>query len=247
MTNNGNVILERGLSGRFISAVDGYTLDYVGRPYYNSKKRRRYFGRDLQPGEIGCLLSHRKIYKKIVDEDIETALILEDDVVFEREIREILKLLMTPAVSWDVLRFLGSEKIYKRGCRIIAPLTGKYSYARLPTTPGGGHAYLVTRHAADILLKHTASNWVPIDVLLGRMWETGLETLVLHPAPVYTDVRAGSTIGDKRFDKTNRLTGMEKRFYPLFRCWYRITETLGKRYIYWSAWPRDRIRLRHHR
>ncbi len=261
-----------GVDLTFIEAVNGREMsDEAIATVYDSARRKRFFGRDMTKGEIGCLLSHRKIFEKMIAENIPLAAVLEDDVIFEADFKEALsaltqntchseqseesksnspstdpsltlKMTKQQTLQWDVIRFLGSAKIYKRGCRKIAPLGGtRYHYARLPTAPGGAHGYLLTRHAAEIMLRHMRRNWVPIDTLQGRMWETGLETLVLYPAPLYPDPAAETTIGnDTRFDKTVRLEGLPRLLYPLTRAWYKITDTLGKKWIYWGSWLKDK-------
>ncbi len=58
------------ISYKRISAVDGEsseTPDIVG----------------LTPGEVGCILSHKKVLEKIIEEKIQLPLILEDDIIFE--------------------------------------------------------------------------------------------------------------------------------------------------------------------
>lgn len=228
-----------GVGYEFFPAVDGRGFDLSQLAAYDGAKRRRYFGRDMLPGEMGCLLSHRNIYEKMVTENIPVAVILEDDVVFEEDFREALLTLLGTKIKWDVIRFLGSKKIYARGCRKIAKLTDKYWLARLPTAPGGAHGYVLTLEAAKVMIRHMQRNWMPIDTLQGRMWETGLETLVLWPAPVHID-NSESTIGEAaRMDKTVKLTGLERALYPFFRAVYKITDTLGKRYVYWGSWLRD--------
>ncbi len=229
-----------GVPFEFIDAVDGRKFDLANTPCYNRAKRLRYFGRDMIGGEIGCLLSHLKIYEKMNKENIPYAVILEDDVVFEPEFKSVLEKLCETHVPWDVVRFLGSEKVYARGCRKIAPLFEKYWMARLPTAPGGAHGYILTLKAARIMIKHMKTNWVPIDTLQGRIWETGIETLVLYPAPLYIDDAAGTTIGDARLDKTLQINGLQKKLFPVFRAWFKLCEGLGKRYVYLSAYPRDR-------
>ena len=47
-------------------------------------------GRPILPGEIGCALSHYHIYRRLIDESIPYACILEDDVVLEREFKDQL-------------------------------------------------------------------------------------------------------------------------------------------------------------
>ncbi len=229
-----------GLPFTFFEAVDGYALSLADCPVYDGARRRRWFGRDMTQGEVGCLMSHRAIYQKMVDENIAVALILEDDVMFEKDFPAVLAALLASPVRWDMVRFLGSPKIYRLGRREIVDLVPGYRIARIPGTHGGAHAYLLTLHAACVLLRHTERSWVPIDTLHGRCWATGLEFLVVHPAPLHTDEAAGSTIGDARFDKTVRLTGWSKALFPLRRFWFKLCETAGKRYVYWSSWFRDR-------
>ncbi len=229
-----------GLPFAFFDAVDGRALSLDACPVYDGARRRRYFGRDMTRGELGCLMSHRAVYRKMLDEGLEAALVLEDDVLFEDDFPAVLRALMTTPVPWDLIRFLGSAKIYRRGCRIVAPLLGGYALARLPSTHGGAHAYLIRRAAARRLYLHTERSWVPIDTLQGYCWRTGIESLVVHPAPLRTDDAAGSTIGDVRFDKTVRTAGLARALYPLSRFWFKLWENSGKRYVYWSAWFRDR-------
>lgn len=224
----------------FFEAVDGASLSKEQLSFYDSIKRKKYFGRDLQRGEIGCLLSHRGIYEKMIRENIPSAIILEDDIIFENDASSVFDALNKSSVKWDVVRFLGSKKIYKRGCRIIAPLIGRYFIARLPTAPGGAHGYIIKLEAARVMLTHMQRNWLPIDSLQGRMWETGLETLVVYPAPLFPDDQEASTIGDKRFDKTLQLKGLAHWLYPLNRAWFKLEEAVGKKYIYLSSWFRDR-------
>ncbi len=59
-------------------------LTYYDKEYYNS--RPNYF----TPGAVGSALSHYFIYKRIVDEKIEVALILEDDMALQADLPELL-------------------------------------------------------------------------------------------------------------------------------------------------------------
>lgn len=48
-------------------------------------------GRPSTPGEIGCALSHCGVYRKIVDEGVPYALVLEDDVRLSVSLREVVQ------------------------------------------------------------------------------------------------------------------------------------------------------------
>lgn len=231
-----------GLPYEFIEAVDGKAMAPEYQALYDRTRRMRYFGRDLKLGELGCTFSHYKIFKKMDAENIEHAVILEDDAIFEKEFEQVLSALMDTSVPWDVIRFLGSKKIYKRGCRKITPLVGRYSLARLPTTPGGAHGYLLSLKAARAMIKYMQRTWMPIDAQQGRMWETGLETLVVHPAPLFPEPDNVSTIGDERMDKTLEITGVQRALFPFCRAWFKVSEQVGKKYVYWGSALKDKSR-----
>jgi GR25 family glycosyltransferase involved in LPS biosynthesis len=50
-------------------------------------KEEKLFGMDLTPGAIGCALSHRAVWRRIVEAQHQCCLILEDDVEFHPAIR----------------------------------------------------------------------------------------------------------------------------------------------------------------
>ncbi|WP_373086221.1 glycosyltransferase family 25 protein [Sneathiella sp.] len=221
-----------GITPIFFEAIDGYKLDIADLSAYDQEKRRRYFGKDLRAGEIGCLLSHRAIYETMVREGIECALVLEDDVFLADDFKIVLEDIQASALQWDVLRFVGHGKVFDNGYRRLARLQGTYSITRVPTSPSGAYAYMLTLKAAKRLLQFMQKNWLPVDIVHSRSWETGLETLLVHPSPVTPDLVGPSTIGDARFDKASEITGFTKLIHPLYRFWYKLSNGAGKRIIY---------------
>ncbi len=227
---------------RFFDAVDGRDLDLETLPAYAKTRRRLFFGRDMTKAEVGCLLSHRAIYQHIVDCNIEAAVILEDDVFLDPCFPEVLRDLLRVPIKWDVIRFLAPDKVQKTG-RMIWPLLCKpYALARIRTTPGGAYGYMLTRKAAARFLRHMQKNALPVDILHGYVWKTGLETFILKPSPVSADMVVESTIGyDQRSDKTVRLSRGQRVIYPFARAWLKFSELVGKRFVYWASWPRDML------
>ncbi|MBP6562732.1 MAG: glycosyltransferase family 25 protein [Neisseriaceae bacterium] len=76
-----------GLDAEFIPAVNGKALPLnqlktLAADYDNS---------GLTAGEIGCALSHIAIYQKMIDEGIDQALILEDDVILSGDLLAVLR------------------------------------------------------------------------------------------------------------------------------------------------------------
>ena len=118
-----------GLEHGFVSAVDGSTLSReemdaaydkkATMDYFNSHKLglRNFIDTDLAPTEIGCALSHIKIYKEIVAIDECVALVMEDDVSIREELPKFLSYIHLFPIDWDIV-FLGcsSRKTFLRKC-----------------------------------------------------------------------------------------------------------------------------------
>src|SRR5690625_7796816 len=67
-----------GVEFEFFYGVDGYQLSESELARVDQAYCREHFGHELTHGEIGCALSHIKLYEKIQKEGIEQALILEE-------------------------------------------------------------------------------------------------------------------------------------------------------------------------
>ncbi len=228
-----------GVDFEFVAAVDGRDFDVQAHPAYDSPRRRRAFGRDLNGGELGCLLSHRAIFQRMVDEGLEQVLVLEDDVVLGADFLAVMPSILAAAEHYDIVRFLSASKIARLRQRRVLPLAKGYSLARLETTPGGAYAYLIRRRAAERLLPLMQRNWLPVDTLMGRAWEHGLNWLIVWPALADYDRNIDPDISFARYYKGAQLRGAEKLRYRLTRAWFKIAETVGKRWVFWSRWWAD--------
>ena len=67
-----------------------------------------WWKRDVIPGEIGCMVSHIKVWERIVAEGLDKTLILEDDFNPKGKMTELEE----PTVDFDVA-YLGRYKIQK--------------------------------------------------------------------------------------------------------------------------------------
>eukprot|EP00331_Platyophrya_macrostoma_P010723 CAMPEP_0176426198 /NCGR_PEP_ID=MMETSP0127-20121128/11810_1 /TAXON_ID=938130 /ORGANISM="Platyophrya macrostoma, Strain WH" /LENGTH=202 /DNA_ID=CAMNT_0017807441 /DNA_START=273 /DNA_END=881 /DNA_ORIENTATION=+ len=86
----------------------------MGRQRFLLPREEKLFGMDLTPGAIGCALGHRRIWQRVVDEDIKTALILEDDVEFHPRFARLLPDLWRRIPSdWGMVYFGGLDLLAK--------------------------------------------------------------------------------------------------------------------------------------
>lgn len=168
-----------GLSIDRISAVDGLDVP--------AHLRCKFFAGSshnpanlLMPGEVGCYASHLLSYEKILEDGLDWALVLEDDVTlgddFAQTVRETVKLLPS---GWDIVR-LSSEP--RRSVLSVAPLhSGRHlvRYCKLPKQAG---AQLVSASGAKKMLLH-GLRVRPVDADLRHGYLYNLDTFGVYPAP----------------------------------------------------------------
>lgn len=130
-----------GLTIEFIDAVAGNSLsdDELQKCTYD------YPACHLTKGEIGCALSHLKIYEKMTNENIGHALILEDDAVLSDSINEHIKNIIKSNNNKPNIYLLSKVESYFP--RII-----KNNLHRVYDA-SGAHAYIINKNAAQRILK----------------------------------------------------------------------------------------------
>lgn len=79
-----------GLDWEIFPAFDGRNLTENEREdIYDEKRAKKITGRILSNGEIGCAMSHRNIYRKMVEDNIKKAVILEDDIILAPDFKKV--------------------------------------------------------------------------------------------------------------------------------------------------------------
>lgn len=135
----------KDLDVTFVEAVDGRLLSEVQlQTIFDMQACVQRNGRIINPGEIGCTLSHRKCYQKVLDSASSYVLILEDDISIVGK--------MNAVINDAVTDFMNSKKP-----RILF-LSGDYWYWRKKTITKvcwavGSYAYFINRAAIERILK----------------------------------------------------------------------------------------------
>ena len=78
-----------GLEFERFEAIDGADL-VRPHPLFDEKRFLLDQKKHIVSGEIGCALSHREIWKKIIEEGLPRALILEDDIEVSGKVKHLL-------------------------------------------------------------------------------------------------------------------------------------------------------------
>jgi glycosyl transferase family 25 len=173
-----------GLPFEFVDAVDGRS----GLPAAWEAKVDRLgtvtkHGYGMSDGEFACALSHQLIYRKILDEGLQGAVVLEDDAI------------LTPMFAgfyrnrgYRTARFIQlfcySARIWRGpGCPAAAAATRLY---RLAQNPFASVGYSLSRSAAEYFANHSfpirdRADW-PIDLTqLGALLT--VPSIIRHPTP----------------------------------------------------------------
>lgn len=197
-----------GLDFEFFDAVYGKALSteelsqidyefYVKN--YNAKK-------PLTLGEIGCAMSHIKLYKHIIENNIQEAIIFEDDVFLNFHFKEILKetLKKVPSKKEIIFLYHGKAKIFP----FTKSLPERYRLARYLTPSKNSKrtiistaAYLITYLGAKKLLNTAYPIRMPADYLTGSLQLTGIKAYGIEPCCVFTGMESEI---DAQGDRENR-------------------------------------------
>lgn len=177
----------------------------------------------MSPPEVGCALSHLRLYQHILDQGLDRAVIIEDDVTVNADTMLALDHLDVIKEPWDVVHFscdLGIKSL---------PWTHKYYFdqkrdmyfSRLGMHNAtldaifncrrvcfGTVLYVVTPRACEVLLEKGYPARINADYLLGIIAYHNLRTFLAHPMGHYwmpNEEGNNSTIGDRPRHRLVRL------------------------------------------
>lgn len=149
---------------------------------YDSEKRRRRFGYDLLPQEIGCFLAHRNCWRECAD-DNRLMLILESDAKANNgvDLPLILEHISQVHTKFDLVRMQATFPRNEVFGKKIRELTPGFALYQCIGDPMGAVAYVVTPNAARMLVESSETFFQPVDVFLGSTWMHRLRYRTVKP------------------------------------------------------------------
>ncbi len=236
------VQLERlGLPYERFSAVDGREMsDEVLRRHYSAELNRCKYYVDLSRSEIACYISHLRACEKIISEELDFGIILEDDIVLKDGFQMVPQVLSDLKEKWNYIKLIapGKKKKINERIQVSIPIrvniksylkdTNSTNNEKIIETasigvpamfelitwnepPIGTSAYAITLDGAKEFLSKRSKFFRPIDVDLQYEWETSLKIQGLRP--FFLDL-----IRDKSTIQTCKLG----YHYPLARLVYKL-------------------------
>ncbi len=177
----GSQLAKLDLLYEIFPAVDGRKVPQEELDeYYDGKAAAALFGRELTRGEIGCSWSHLNIYRWMVDNRIPEALILEDDVILNQDMKEILERRDQFPSDWELVFLSYNNAVSSVWDRL--PIYDKYKLVKFVEHPNWTSGYLIKLSGAQKLLAAGYPIRMPADWLTGN--RIGLDVRIYGIKPV---------------------------------------------------------------
>jgi glycosyl transferase family 25 len=146
-------------------------------------------GRELRAGEIGCFVSHYRLWNAFLASGAEQMLVLEDDVFVDwAAVRPMLDVAFPRGIDYVRLYAMRPAPLREIGWFLGRRLVQFLHYAY------GTQAYVVTRAGARRFVAAATGIERPIDDFMDRAWDHGVPNLALFPFPVL-ELAGSSSIG----------------------------------------------------
>lgn len=155
----------------------------------------------LGPGEIGCLMSHLAVLRRIAEGDEPWAVVLEDDVHISPDLARFVGDDSWIPADCDVVRLETNLRSIRRTGPVVGTAHGR-TLRRLTSWQSGSGGYVVSRAAAARLLAVADRLVQPSDKMLfdNRHWPAdGLRVVQVIPALVIQDMMVSRRAGRRGF------------------------------------------------
>lgn len=230
----GQQLLGKGLDFTFVDAVDfrNRSLDSLEHLYQIHSQSS--LKRMITSGEIGCALSHIKIYQEFNQANYDYALILEDDAILDRlDILEVELYCEVLNEEYDAI-LLGYSKLSQQKEKryyLQYPIKEKFFFKKhnlgkaWKNSASGAVGYLIGKRGIEKILKNysvhnkiqtVADDWLYFDEVCG------LRVLHARPVVVFEDyMNLTSSLEKNRsifeYSSESFLKNMAKYFRGFFR------------------------------
>ena len=186
------------VSAEVLDAVDGATLDEVAmQSVYRCGMHEPPYPFSLRTAEVACFMSHRRCWQHIINENLDAALILEDDVNLDINVfYPAFELAMRNFTPSDYVRFPAK----RRETALATRAQTSTHELIVPSAIGLGMVgQLVGQGAAAKLLDTTRTFDRPVDTFLQMTWLTGVWPISIYPTGISEEsVHLGGSLISKR-------------------------------------------------
>tara|TARA_A200000113_G_scaffold55835_1_gene47010 strand:- start:2517 stop:3281 length:765 start_codon:yes stop_codon:yes gene_type:complete len=183
-------LLELNLKAKRFNAVLGKDLSSEEiENVYDAKANKKYHHRNLTAGEIGCYISHRNMWQKMVSENISKCLILEDDLLIDDELVDVLSHIQSLS-GWDMIKIFDNRDV---PFQEKVKLDDTYTLGNFTKVPNCALGYALSLAGAQKLLKRKKF-FRAVDVDIQIHSEVGINIFGIKPYRISQNARFDSDI-----------------------------------------------------
>jgi len=147
---------EQHISFEWFPASDA---SYISKEEF--EKERIFIPYEEDKGSCGVALSHKRLWRKMVDEDIQEMIVFEDDVIFHERFKDLMPVFWKETPKENSMVFMGYCCFWgDRSQKIIAYM------------PLAIHAYYITKHVAKWFLENLGDVYEHIDIHMKKLHNT---------------------------------------------------------------------------
>jgi len=192
--------------------VDGYNLPPEYHSRYSGEEAERRMGRQLSPGEIGCYASHISIWREMVDNRIDQALVIESDADLTAAGLRVIDAALRAPVDWDLIQLCWGACIPSVWGSIR--LGDGYRLIRFARRTFLTAAYLISKTGAGELLRHSTRICMPVDFMMfGGKINKDIEIFGIYPRVIglVDDEARTSSLNIERDGLYDSLKGADRK------------------------------------
>jgi glycosyl transferase family 25 len=202
-----------GVEYQRISAVYGKDLHDIDiAKVYDPQTNLQKYDKKLNLGEIGCYLSHVQCWQMIIEQQLDYALILEDDSILDPALMTVIQHINNLSADWDYIKLCHGRK--PKGIVKSIVLDDRFSLSTCLKLPASTRGQCVSFAGAQKLLATAYPIARPVDIDIQFWFEKQLRCFVVRPFPVIgTDL-------DSDINRQGRRTHVER--HHLLRIWQKV-------------------------
>ena len=197
-----------------VDGFDGREIDLSTFDRYDDKKARRFMGRSMSGGEIGCYVGHQRALTAFLDSGDPMAIVFEDDITFANNANVALG----PLLSWLSTRTdwqcvnIGAKRL-----KITTPIDtiAGINVVHAHYFPMLAHALIWNRAGAESFLAASEPIFCPADNMMRQVLtrsDKGLATCqsLVNAGSFDSDISARSG-GNRGVYRRSTLYGLRKQ------------------------------------
>lgn len=184
-----NFLTRMGHWSTRVEKVNGVNGHHLNMQHLKREGELRHIG--MKRGRVGCFMSHRKIWDKIIKDKTQISFIMEDDVNLVHSaansdrLREVFGKLYEKRADWDIAYLCH----HHRGTQFqsdVGPDFAKVSTWHVL------YGYAITLKGAEILSKHSRFINDAVDVHIGNLTKRSLIKAIKLKSPICAAKFSGS-------------------------------------------------------